>query len=146
MESTNKNYKHILVVTDAFTKFVWIYPTKSTTSAEVIAKLEMQKAVFGSPSQIISDRGGAFTSTEFTDYCAKENITHHLITTGLPRANGQVERINQVIISVLAKLSLKHPAEWYKYTNEVQQTINSITEHITEALTRHPLNYFSVLK
>ncbi|GBN24637.1 Transposon Ty3-G Gag-Pol polyprotein [Araneus ventricosus] len=125
LESTNKNYKYVLAIIDAFTKFVWIYPTKSTTSAEVIAKLKIQKAVFGSPFQIISDRGTAFTSGNFADYCAKEKIKHHAITTGLPRANGQIERINQTIISVLSKLSLENPNKWYKFTNELQQTINS---------------------
>ncbi|GBO17894.1 Pro-Pol polyprotein [Araneus ventricosus] len=125
LESTNKNYKYVLAIIDAFTKFVWIYPTKSTTSAEVIAKLEIQKAVFGSPFQIISDRGTAFTSGDFADYCAKEKIKHHSITTGLPRANGQIERINQTIISVISKLSLENPNKWYKFTNELQQTINS---------------------
>ncbi|GBN87924.1 hypothetical protein AVEN_189297-2-1, partial [Araneus ventricosus] len=106
LESTKKNYKYVLAIIDAFTKFVWIYPTKSTTSAEVIAKLENQKAVFLSPFQIISDRGTAFTCGDFADYCAKEEIKHHGITTGLPRANLQIERINQTIISVLQKLSL----------------------------------------
>lgn len=125
LESTNKNYKHVLAVIDAFTKFVWIYPTKTTTSAEVIAKLELQKSVFGNPSQIITDRGTSFTSNEFADYCSKEGIQHHQITTGLPRANGQVERINQTIIAVLSKLSIEHPAQWYKYTQELQKTINS---------------------
>ncbi|GBM82489.1 Pro-Pol polyprotein [Araneus ventricosus] len=125
LESTNKNYKYVLAIIHAFTKFVWIYPTKSTTSAEVIAKLEIQKAVFGSPFQIISDRGTAFTSGDFADYCAKEEIKHNAITTGLPRANGQIERINQTIISVLSKLSLENPNKWYKFTNELQQTINS---------------------
>ncbi|GBN54671.1 Pro-Pol polyprotein, partial [Araneus ventricosus] len=125
LESTNKNYKYVLVIIDAFTKFVWIYPTKSTTSAEVIAKLEIQKAVFGSRFQIISDRGTAFTSGDFADYCGKEKIKHHAITTALPRANGQIERINQTIISVLSKLSLENPNKWYKFTNELQETINS---------------------
>ncbi|GBM43078.1 Pro-Pol polyprotein [Araneus ventricosus] len=109
LESTNKNYKYVLAIIDAFNKFVWIYPTKSTTSAEVITKLEIQKAVFGSPFQTISDRGTAFTSGDFADYCAKEEIKHHVNTTGLPRANGQIERINQTIISVLSKLSLENP-------------------------------------
>ncbi|GBM02982.1 Pro-Pol polyprotein [Araneus ventricosus] len=125
LESTNKNYKYVLAIIDAFTKFVWTYPTKSTTSAEVIAKLEIQKAVFGSPFQIISDRGTAFTSGDFADYFAKEEIKHHAITTGQPRANGQIERINQTIVSVLSKLSLENPNKWYKFTNELQKTINS---------------------
>jgi len=43
LESTSKNYKHILAVIDSFTKFVWLYPVKSTNTKEVIEKLELQK-------------------------------------------------------------------------------------------------------
>lgn len=34
LKSTNKNYNHILVIVDSVTKFIWLYPTKSTTTAE----------------------------------------------------------------------------------------------------------------
>jgi len=30
LEVTSKGYKYILVIVDAYTKFVWLYPTKST--------------------------------------------------------------------------------------------------------------------
>ena len=91
----------------------------------MITKLEVQKATFGNPAQIVSDRGTAFTSNDFKDYCVAENITHLLITTGLPRANGQVERINLTIASILAKLSLEDPTRWYRNVEAVQRTINS---------------------
>lgn len=97
LESTSKKYNHILVVIDSFTKFIWLYPTKSTTSQEVIKKLELQQQIFGNPACIISDRGMAFSSKEFQSYCDDEGIKHILITTGLPRANGQMERINRTI-------------------------------------------------
>ena len=102
LESTSKNYKHIFVVIDAFTKFCCLYPTKSTSSKEVVTELVQQSVVFGNPVQIISDRGTAFTSDEFGQYCDSQGIKHSTITTGLPRANGQVERLNSVIISVLS--------------------------------------------
>ena len=46
LENTNKNYKHIFAIIDAFTKFVWFYPTKSTDFVEVISKLENSKSYF----------------------------------------------------------------------------------------------------
>lgn len=58
-------------------------------------KLDLQKHTFGNPFQIITDRGTAFTSLEFKQYCEEEGIKHSTITTGLPRANGQIERINR---------------------------------------------------
>lgn len=94
LESNNKNYKHIFAVIDAFTKFVWLYPVKTTSTKEVIDKLTLQQTNFGNPKNIVSDRGTAFTSKDFQKFCEENNINHHLITTGLPRANGQVERLN----------------------------------------------------
>ncbi|GBN00585.1 Transposon Ty3-G Gag-Pol polyprotein, partial [Araneus ventricosus] len=128
LESTNKNYKHILCVIDSFTKFVWLYPTKSTSSQEVISKLELQKSVFGNPRRIISDKGSAFNSKEFDDYCSSESIQHLSVTTGLPRANGQVERLNSTVISVISKLSKDDPTKWFKFVPELQRILNSTYE------------------
>ena len=125
LESTHKNYNHIFAVIDSFTKFIWLYPVKSTTTKEVLSKLELQKQIFGNPVTIISDRGTAFSSLEFANYCKQEKIQHTMITTGLPRANGQIERINRTIIPVLTKLSLDDPTKWYKHVPLLQQTLNS---------------------
>lgn len=125
LDCTRKNYNHIFDVIDSFTKFVWLYPRKSTTTREVISKLEIQRNMFGNPLQIISDKGTAFTSQEFKDYCTSENINHILITTGLPRSNGQVERLNRTIISTLSKLSIEDPSKWFKHVNKVQRVLNS---------------------
>lgn len=125
MPSTRKAYNHIFVIVDAFTKFVWLYPTKTTTADEVISKLKLQAVTFGNPRRIVSDRGEAFTSNIFKEYCQSENIEHSKITTGVPRANGQVERMNRSIIAVLTKLSMDNPMEWWRYVGRVQQFMNA---------------------
>lgn len=125
LDSTHKNYNHILVVIDAFTKFTWLYPVKTTKASEVIAKMELQKTNFGNPVQVITDRGPCFTSREFEDYCEEESIKHILVTTGLPRANGQVERVNAVVSPIIAKLSIDDPTKWYRVVPSVQRAINS---------------------
>ena len=66
-----------------------------------------------------------FSSLEFQEYCKNEGIKHSMITTGLPRANGQIERINRTIIPVLTKLALSDPTKWYKYVPKIQQTLNA---------------------
>ncbi|GFU44294.1 transposon Tf2-8 polyprotein [Trichonephila clavipes] len=90
LPTINKNYNHIFTVIDAFTKFTWLYPTKSTTAQEAIERLKLQQKTFGNPSRVINDKGGAFRSKEFEDYCADEQISNVQITTGVPRGNGQV--------------------------------------------------------
>ncbi|GFX93071.1 transposon Tf2-9 polyprotein [Trichonephila clavipes] len=90
LATTSKKYKHVFAVIDAFSKFTWLYPTRSTDAAEVINRLENQRHVFGNPARIITDKRSAFTSSSFEDYCKKQNILHISITTGLPRSNGQI--------------------------------------------------------
>ncbi|GFX23402.1 transposon Tf2-9 polyprotein [Trichonephila clavipes] len=92
LPTTNKNYNHIFTVIDEFTKFTWLYPTKSTTAQEAIERLKLQQKTFGNPSRVINDKGGSFRSKEFEDYCTDEQISNVQITTGVPRGNGQVER------------------------------------------------------
>lgn len=123
--STNKNYQYILAVIDDFTNFAWLYPTRSTTSKETVVCLKKQQSVFGNPSKIITDKGTAFTAGEFEDYCKEEGIIHVTITTGVPRGNGQIERIHRIVIPVLTKLSLDDPTKWYKHLDKVQRALNS---------------------
>lgn len=124
-DTTKKMYNYILTVIDAYTKFVWIYPVKSLTSKETVEKLKLHQKDFGNPSRIITDRGTAFTGAEFQEYCQEEDIQHIKIATGIPRGNGQVERMNQIIISVLSKMCIEEPAHWYKYVSKLQRIINS---------------------
>ncbi|GFX13178.1 transposon Tf2-6 polyprotein [Trichonephila clavipes] len=76
LPSTNKNYQHIFTVVDAFTKFTWLYPVKTVSAESALEKLKQQQKTFGNPIRIISDRGSAFTSKLFNDYCDEENIQH----------------------------------------------------------------------
>ena len=43
----------------------------------------------------------------------------------MPRANGQVERINRTLISLLTKLSAPKTDEWYKYLSRCQKNVTS---------------------
>ena len=125
LSSSKKSYRHIFAVVDAFTKFTWLYATKSTDSAEVIDRLKKQSVVFENSGQIVSDHCSAFTPAAFEDYCKDEKIQHVLIMTGVPRANGQVERINRTLIPLLTKLSAAKSEEWYKYLEVAQKFMNA---------------------
>lgn len=131
MPSTSKDYKHLVVVIDAFSKFAWIYPVKTTNAEEVINKLELQREIFGNPYRIIADRAGVFRSKALEVYCLDNNIIRHLITTGVPRGNGQVERLNRVIIAMLTKMAIEDPKKWFKFVSRLQTIINSTVSRST---------------
>ncbi|GFS53821.1 hypothetical protein TNCV_731831 [Trichonephila clavipes] len=132
LPSTNKSYQHIFTVVDAFTKLTWLYPVKTVSAESALEKLKQQQKTFGNPIRIISDRGSAFTSKLFNDYCDEENIQHLQIATGVPRGNGQVERIHRTLIPVLTKLSLDDSTKWYKYVDRLQRILNSTLSRSTK--------------
>ncbi|GFX65258.1 hypothetical protein TNCV_4821491 [Trichonephila clavipes] len=132
LPSTNKSYQHIFTVVDAFTKFTWLYPVKTVSAESALEKLKQQQKTFGNPIRIISDRGSAFISKLFNDYCDEENIQHLQIATGVSRGNGQVERIHRTLIPVLTKLSLDDSTKWYKYVDRLQRILNSTISRSTK--------------
>lgn len=125
-------YNYIFAVIDGFTKFIWLYPVKTTNAAQVIDRLSKQSAIFGNPRRIISDRGSAFTSRDFKEYCEDEAISHVTSTTGIPRGNGQIERINRTLIPLLTKLTTPNPAEWHKHVEKAQRYLNNVPSRSTE--------------
>ncbi|GFX45308.1 transposon Tf2-8 polyprotein [Trichonephila clavipes] len=108
------------------------YPVKTVSAESALEKLKQQQKTFGNPIRIISDRGSAFTSKLFNDYCDEENIQHLQIATGVPRGNGQVERIHRTLIPVLTKLSLDDSTKWYKYVDRLQRILNSTISRSTK--------------
>lgn len=125
MDATAKQYKFILAVVDAFSKFVWLFPTKSTGCEEVITKLTDWSNVFGFPRRLISDRGVAYTANAFAEFLSSNMVENVWSTTGVARGNGQIERVNRSILSIVAKLSADDPTKWFKYVPQVQKAINS---------------------
>lgn len=114
---------------NGFSKFVWLYPTKTTNTKEVLDKLTMMQQIFGNPRRILTDRSTAFTSSDFNNYCTVEDIEHITVTTGVPRGNGQVERVNRTIIPVLTKLSLDNADRWYRHVARLQMCLNNTYQH-----------------
>ncbi|RVE45095.1 hypothetical protein evm_010283 [Chilo suppressalis] len=88
VETKNKN-KYLLVMVDAFTKFVFILPIRSTKTSCTIKELEIVSKTFGNPKRLITDAGTAFTSKEFSQYCTDRNIRLHAVAT---EANRHRER------------------------------------------------------
>ena len=85
---------------------------KDKNAKEAIEEVSILTQHFGNPQRIIVDKGGALTSEL------------HAVTTGIPRGNGQIERINRVLKAVFTKLTVYEPNTWYKHVRRVQHTIN----------------------
>jgi hypothetical protein len=96
-------YTHILVVIDKFTKWIEYKPITSLTSAKAVEFIQEIMFRFGIPNSIITDLGSNFTSSEFFDFCEQRSIQIKYASVAHPRANGQVERANRMILEALRK-------------------------------------------
>lgn len=82
--------------------------------------------LFGAPSRIISDRGTAFTSSQFKIFAETYNIKHILNAVATPRSNGQVERYNKTILAALAPtMAGKHSDAWDTCIKPIQSALNT---------------------
>lgn len=126
LPNVNSKRRHLLVVVDAFTKFVKLYAVNTTSTREVNESLRKYFDAYSRPRRIISDRGSCFTSLEFASFLQDHNIQHIKVATASPQANGQVERVNRVLTPILGKLTEpESQSGWHKLLNRVEFALNN---------------------
>ena len=65
-----------LVIIDAHSKWLDVYPTKVATTAVTLDKLRMSFASWGLPRVLCSDNAACFTSPVFEQFCVMNGIRH----------------------------------------------------------------------
>ncbi|KAG7304531.1 hypothetical protein JYU34_011480 [Plutella xylostella] len=126
-----KGNKYLLVMVDAFTKFVFISAVRNTDASNVIKELKSLSKIFGHCRRLVTDAGSCFTSHDFIKYCTDSNIRLHTVATGMPRSNGQVERFNKTILEAMRAMGASVSDDrWDECIPILQQAMNS-TYHKT---------------
>lgn len=117
---------YFLILVDAHSKWVDIYKTRGTSTADAIKGLRQSMAVFGLPVTIVSDNGPCFTSSEFKDFMQRSGVRHVTTAVYKPSTNGLAERMVRTFKNALKKS-----------TESVNQTIDRflfnyrVTPHAT---------------
>ena len=81
-----------LIVVDAHSKWLEVFPLKTATSETTIKALRRLFSQFGLPEHIVTDNGTQFTSASFKSFLKKNNIRHTCCAPGHPATNGTAER------------------------------------------------------
>lgn len=122
---SSKGNSYILTTIDNLTKFVHLYPVKSTDAQNVIKSLKSLILDRGKMERLISDRGSAFTSEAVERFCEREAIKHILNSTAHARANGQVERVHRTLVPVMMSYIKKEDqTDWDANIQAVQRDLN----------------------
>jgi hypothetical protein len=112
------NFKFIFVLIDKFSKWIEYMPLVKASSEKVVEFLDQVIHHFGIPNNIITDLETQFTRNTFWDFCDEQSIVVKYVSVAHPRANGQVERANGMILDALKKRMYrennKAPGQWIK--------------------------------
>lgn len=132
LSGKNDQKEYVIVLIDAFTKFVLLHHTLRIDTPSVVKALKSSVALFGAPSRVIADQGRCFASRDFKEYCDAHGIHLHLIATGSSRANGQVERVMSTLKGMLTAVETSQRS-WQEALDEVQLALNCTVNRVTKA-------------
>ena len=87
--------------------------------------------LFGEPAYLISDQGKAFTGHIITHLCDLYGVQKLRTLPYHAQTNGQVERMNQMIICMIGKLEEDKKACWSKHLPELLLAYNTTCSAVT---------------
>jgi transposase InsO family protein len=125
-----KGYSYILVVIDAFSRFVELYPCVSTTAMEAAERLCEHTGRYGTPMQILSDGGSQFLNDTVQALSKLLGVSYIKATPYSKEENGIVERANKEVLRHLRAFIADEKVleSWATYLPLIQRIMNS-TKH-----------------
>lgn len=132
LEKCKQGYEYILVVMDHFTRFAQAYPTKNKTAKTVVEKIFNDFALkWGFPSKIHHDMGLEFQNQMFSQLEKMCGVRGSHTTPYHPQGNGQVERFNRTLLSMLRTLTDSEKADWKSSLAKVVHAYNCTRSEAT---------------
>jgi len=105
--------KYILVLVDAFTKWIEAYALSDQEASTCMdAAYRGFFARFGLPLQLHSDQGRNFESTLVKELCSLAGVHKTRTTPFHPRSDGLTERANRTILQMMRTTTDDHPHDW----------------------------------
>lgn len=104
---TTNGKRYILCFIDDYSRKAWVYFLKAKSEAFGQFKLFKKKVKTETGKHIKclrTDRGGEYTSHEFSDYCKEQGIRRQLTTAYTPQQNGIAERKNRTVMNVVRSM------------------------------------------
>jgi transposase InsO family protein len=135
----SQGYEHLLVITDHFTKFSRVIPTKNE-SAKTTAKVLLESFInlYGYPERLHSDQGRNFESSLIQEICNLSGIAKSRTTPYHPQGNGSCEKFNSTLLGLLGTLAEDKKARWKDYINTLVFAYNC-TPHKTTGFAPYEL-------
>lgn len=126
IEPARSGAGNVLVMVDHFTRYAVAVPTMNqtaVTTAEALWRHFIQP--FGGFDQLHSDQGPNFESKVVKELCSLYGIRKTHTTPYHPAGNGQCERFNRTLLSMLGTLAEVQKEDWDNHVAELVQAYNN---------------------
>jgi hypothetical protein len=116
---TDKGNQWLIVAVDSCTKWPVARALPNAT-ADLVAEFIYDEIFmkFGSPVELVSDRGSNFMDRVLQGYLRKCRVKHNFTSAFHPRANGAVERLNGVLKAMLTKYVGGNVRIWDRFVEQ----------------------------
>ena len=140
-----KEKRYIAHIIDYSSKFRWTVAIKDKTGAEVVEVLRQVFRDFGHPALLHTDNGTEFVNWEVTAECRRwgTRIIHG--RPYHPQSQGEVERVNGVLKTVMKKWAASNPQErdWTFIMSVATMTLNNRVSSVTRRVPKHHFEQFN---
>ena len=107
--------RYILTVVDFATRYPEAVALPKIETERVAEALLDVFSRVGFPQEILSDRGGQFTSEMMAEVCRLVSIKQLFTTAWHPMCNGLCEKMNGTLKSMLKRMCQERPKDWDRY-------------------------------
>lgn len=131
---TKSGYDSIAVVVDKLSKMTHLIPTTTTVTAPKFAVQFVKEIVrlHGVPKHIISDRDSKFTSHFWRQLMKCLGVELRLSTSFHPQTDGQTERANRTIETILRNFVNQRNNNWDEFLATAEIAINNAKQASTQ--------------
>lgn len=132
LEPAQNGMENALVMTDVFSKYTQVVPTRdqrACTVAQVLLNEWFYR--FGVPGRIHSDQGRCFESSLIQQLCSLYGISKSRTTPYHPAGNGQCERFNRTLHNLLRTLPVTRKRDWTACLPQVLYCYNTTPHQAT---------------
>ena len=104
LPETETGYKFILLIIDCFTRTMELYPCRTTDAQEASQHLIAFISRYGTPEEIVSDRGSQFVNATIAATLKLLKVDHVLTLANSKQETAIVERANKEVLRLLIPL------------------------------------------